>query len=247
MAYSPEEAQAAVAALVANPIPATARQTRISGGAFNSWDIRFIAGQAGHHYEDVRIDDQEAEPSNPGIREVTASTYGQTIPVSLGRRRLPGNVLQSSQMIPRLVGGRDYEITYKIPKYADPPDDEPLSVDINPEPDRERPDPENPPGKCGGGDCDNSGPETGGPGNPGPGPDDPPPPDGDFQYIGYTTSAAECCNIATFTYEDLQFLYPGQTPRDTYAEALADVNSECGVVITLEDGEEIARSGCITP
>lgn len=245
MAYSPEEAQAAVAALVANPIPATARQTRISGGAFNSWDIRFIPGQAGRHFEDVRIEDQEAEPTNPGIREVTASTYGQTIPVSLGRRRLPGNILQATQMIPRLVGGRDYEITYKVPMYADPPDDKPLSVDINPEPDRPRPDPENPPDKCGG-DCDHKNPGAGGPGDPDPG--NPPDPPEDVSYVSYTTSAAECCNIATFTYEDLQMIYPGAPIFDTYAEAVAAVTSECGVVITIDAGNnEVARSGCITP
>jgi hypothetical protein len=148
MAYSPEEAQAAVAGLVANPIPATSRQMMVSGGAFNSWDIRWIAGMPGKRYEDVRIEDQEAEPNNPGIREVTASTYGQTIPVSLGRRRLPGNIIQSTQMVPRLVGGFDYEITYRVPVYSVPPDDKPHSVEVNPSSVRPRPDPSAPPGKC---------------------------------------------------------------------------------------------------
>jgi hypothetical protein len=189
MAYSPEEAQAAVAGLVANPIPATSRQTIISGGAFNSWDIRWIPGMPGRHYGDVRIEDQEAEPTNPGIREVTASTYGQTIPVSLGRRRLPGNIVQSTQMVPRLVGGRDYEITYQIPIYEDPPDDEPFSVDVDPAPDRERPDPENPPNKCGQDPCR-------------PDPSNPPPCDNDVTYSG---------KFFGFTDEDLgvDYIPPG--------------------------------------
>lgn len=44
-------------------------------------------------------------PANPGIRKVAVSTYGVTVPVSVGRRVITGNIIDANPITPRLVGG----------------------------------------------------------------------------------------------------------------------------------------------
>lgn len=106
---SPAEAQAAIANAVANPIAPV------------PWTKQGPRYRNGYHIEDVRIEDQqEQKPENPGRRYVTASTWGRTIPISMGRRRLEGNILQSSALVPKLEGTTEYEVVYEIPIYEDP-------------------------------------------------------------------------------------------------------------------------------
>lgn len=137
-AYTPAEAQAAIARLVANPIPVTNASVKGATGFRNVVSgVERIPGKPGYHVEDPRVDDQSAEPNSPGRREVTASTYGKVIPISFGIRRLEGNIIQASDLIPRLVGNQTKYIEYQIPMYEDPPVDETEgfpTVNINPIP-----------------------------------------------------------------------------------------------------------------
>lgn len=135
---TPEQAQAALANALSNPVAPV------------DWTLLGPQYSRGYRIGDVRIEDQqEQKPENPGIRKVTASTYGKTIPVSLGRRRLAGNVIQSSAMVPKLEGTFEYEIEYQIPIYEDPPAVEGGFPTIGPSnynimEDRPRPDPDDP-------------------------------------------------------------------------------------------------------
>lgn len=107
---TPAEAQAAIANAVANPITPV------------PWTRQGPRYRNGYHIEDVRIQDQqEQKPENPGRRYVSASTWGRTVPISMGRRRLEGNLLQSTPLDPVLEGTTEYSITYEIPIYEDPP------------------------------------------------------------------------------------------------------------------------------
>lgn len=135
---TPAEAQAAIAQAVANPIapvPFTLQGPRYRNG---------------YHIEDVRIEDQqEQKPDNPGRRYVSASTWGRTIPISMGKRRLEGNILQSTALIPRLVGTTEYTVTYEIPVYEDPPLKPGGAVTVTyPGDDRPRPNPAIPQEGC---------------------------------------------------------------------------------------------------
>lgn len=47
-------------------------------------------------------------PENPGIKTARVSSYGVTIPASIGRRLIAGNVIDASELVPRLVGYREY-------------------------------------------------------------------------------------------------------------------------------------------
>lgn len=113
-AYSPEEAKAILARAIENPIEAYISvhfTSYMQGLSFTSHGNQRI--------EDPGVKDQTAKPDNPGIREATASTYGKYIPVSVGQRRLPGNVIHSTNIEPRLIGNRTYEVTYKVPIFED--------------------------------------------------------------------------------------------------------------------------------
>ena len=57
-------------------------------------------------------------PTNPGIREVAYSGYGEHIPVSIGKRAVTGNVIDASPLTPRLVGYREWYELVKEPADA---------------------------------------------------------------------------------------------------------------------------------
>lgn len=114
--YNPTEARAVLARLQAIPAPDPLNYT--PSGLFGMQ--RWISGSLppvalGKTYGNVRIKDQPEQPDNPGIREVSVSTYGNTIPVSLGRRRVSGNIVQSTNIIPRLPPPRKYFEFYEVP------------------------------------------------------------------------------------------------------------------------------------
>jgi len=62
---------------------------------------------------------EQQTPANPGIRLVAASTYGTTVPVSIGRRVITGNIIDAEPITPRLEGAYEYTVTERIPRYAD--------------------------------------------------------------------------------------------------------------------------------
>lgn len=133
--YTPAEAQAMLARLVSNPIPAINRAYTADadyGAAIGGLHIRW-GGKSGYHVEDPRVEDQSAKPEKPETRYVTASTYGKTIPISMGKRRLEGNLILCSALVPKLVGNQDYTIEYEIPIYEDPPvdDEEGFTLDTS--------------------------------------------------------------------------------------------------------------------
>lgn len=66
------------------------------------------------------IPEQEPPPASPAVMRFTQGAFGKTIPVSLGRRRLQGVLIQSSTLVPRLVGNTEYEVTYEIPLDLEP-------------------------------------------------------------------------------------------------------------------------------
>lgn len=143
-AMSPAEAQAAIANALANPIAPV--PFSIQGPRYRN----------GYHIGDVRIEDQqEQKPENPGRRYASASTWGRTIPVSMGKRRLEGNLLSSTPLVPKLEGTVEYEITYEIPIYEDPPLKPGGAITVTyPGDDRPRPSPGSESGCGGGSPCD---------------------------------------------------------------------------------------------
>lgn len=163
--YSPEEAQAMLAKLVANPIPAQNGnwQGGYEGPGFRSYWWRKRGAQSGYHVEDPRIEDQTAKPEKPETRYATASTYGKVIPISMGKRRLEGNLILCSALVPKLVGNKDYTIEYEVPIYEDPPVDDDLGFTLDTSGGVPPDDPEEPPPEtedCGKGDeCDTREPE----------------------------------------------------------------------------------------
>jgi uncharacterized phage protein (TIGR02218 family) len=127
--YTPAEAQAMLARLVANPIPVTNATMTLDSyfsPTMGYQRVNFVPGKPGYHVEDPRVEDQQAKPEKPEVRFASASTYGRVIPISLGRRRLEGNLIQSSNLVPRLVGTTTMTIEYEVPIYEDPPVDEDL-------------------------------------------------------------------------------------------------------------------------
>lgn len=61
--------------------------------------------------------EQPQIPENPGIRKEAFSTYGVTIPVSTGRRVVTGNIVDASDLVPRLIGGSVTTIEFVVPTY----------------------------------------------------------------------------------------------------------------------------------
>lgn len=61
---------------------------------------------------------QEQAPSNPGIRKVAVSTYGTTVPVSIGRRVVTANIIDAEPITPRLIGGGEYVVRERLPFYS---------------------------------------------------------------------------------------------------------------------------------
>lgn len=67
---------------------------------------------------EVNIAEQEQAPDNPGIRTQKFSTHGVSIPVSIGHRPVTGNIIDASEIVPRLEGTYDYWVEYQIPLYG---------------------------------------------------------------------------------------------------------------------------------
>lgn len=108
--YTPEQAAAALAHAHANPLPSVVSLQR------TGWYSHKVSRARGFVLGDIpNIAEQEGKPANPGIREASVSTYGGTIPISIGRRRLGGNVIEASTLVPRLIGTRTYTVDYEIP------------------------------------------------------------------------------------------------------------------------------------
>jgi hypothetical protein len=62
-------------------------------------------------------------PENPGLKTTRFSTYGTPIPASIGSRLIVGNVIDCSDLEPRLVGYREYyteERVYPEGEYGGP-------------------------------------------------------------------------------------------------------------------------------
>lgn len=57
-------------------------------------------------------------PANPGIRTVQASTYGATVPVSIGRRAVTGHIVDADPIMPHLVGAYSYVVRERVPVYG---------------------------------------------------------------------------------------------------------------------------------
>lgn len=113
--YTPEEAQAAITYAYENPV--IAKITSANSDGFGGLRIGW---QDGRSIGNVRIEDQTEKPTNPGIRGEAVSTYGKIIPISMGKRRLAGNIIQSSDMVPKLIGTYEYDVEYQVPIYEDP-------------------------------------------------------------------------------------------------------------------------------
>lgn len=110
--YSPDAARAAltlptVAPVIVNPL--------VSSTEFGGLNFRF-----GHKITTVvgtvpTIADLEASPLKPPDKATSFSTYGVTIPISSGDRRMPGNVVSSSEIQSEMKGTYDYYVTYQVP------------------------------------------------------------------------------------------------------------------------------------
>jgi len=111
---TPEAAEAAISLAEKNPIPPNTLGTKWGNPRLN---------KPGFHIEGVRIEDQDEKPTAPEVRNFSTSSYNKMIPISLGRRRLGGNIIQCTAIVPRLVGTHEYTITYEIPVYEDPAED----------------------------------------------------------------------------------------------------------------------------
>jgi hypothetical protein len=62
--------------------------------------------------------EQPQIPENPGVRKEAVSTYGVTIPISTGRRAVTGNIVDATDLVPRLVGGSTTVVTFTVPVTA---------------------------------------------------------------------------------------------------------------------------------
>lgn len=157
-AYSPEQAQAMIANAIANPIPAYNGTVQLHIGK----NPGGFGARPGYHIEDPQVADQGQPPERPETRYFTNNSYGKVIPISMGRRRVTGTIIQCSDLKPSLVGNRTYSVYYPIPIYEDPPANPTLGYSISPE-NHTRDDPGGM--SCGAGDACNPrsiSPETGG-------------------------------------------------------------------------------------
>lgn len=122
--YTPEEAQAMIANLVANPIPAVngTRTLETDTGIFGALRARYKQGSSGYHVDDLRIDQQPTDkPQWPESKYTSISSVGKVIPISMGKRRITGTLISCSAITPNMVGGGKYTVDYQIPIYEDPP------------------------------------------------------------------------------------------------------------------------------
>jgi hypothetical protein len=58
-------------------------------------------------------------PENPGVRKEAYSTYGVSIPISVGRRIVTGNVIDATDLTPVLIGGKTTITEIKVPVYLE--------------------------------------------------------------------------------------------------------------------------------
>jgi len=67
--------------------------------------------------KNVTVVERAQIPENPGIRKEAYSTYGVTIPVSVGRRVVTGNIVDATDLTPVLVGGKTTISEVTVPVY----------------------------------------------------------------------------------------------------------------------------------
>jgi hypothetical protein len=109
--YTPDEARAALS------LPAVAPKIippLVTNDAFGGLHFEFghkITTEIGT----VNIADQAAAPTKPADKAVSFSTYGVVIPISIGRRRIGGNIVESSTIQTVMLGTYDYFVEYQIP------------------------------------------------------------------------------------------------------------------------------------
>lgn len=114
--YSTDQAEALAARLAANPVPT---KYALSSYGPRLWKERVTFH--GYTADTSALDDlpaQQNKPTNPGVKNVTFSTYGTVVPISAGQRRLYGNVIDCTPLVPQLVGTRTKTIPVEIPFYA---------------------------------------------------------------------------------------------------------------------------------
>jgi hypothetical protein len=109
--YTPAEARAALALPAVAPVIIPPLVTNDGFGGLHFEFGHVITTTIGT----VNIADQAAAPSKPADKVVSFSTYGVVIPISLGRRRMGGNVLESTNITSVMKGTYDYYVTYQIP------------------------------------------------------------------------------------------------------------------------------------
>lgn len=109
--YSPDAARAALTLPAVAPviIPALVNANGFGGLTFQFGHI--ISTDIGT----VDIADQDAAPTKPADKAVSFSTYGVVIPISLGKRRMSGNVIESTNIVSVMLGSYDYFVEYQIP------------------------------------------------------------------------------------------------------------------------------------
>lgn len=111
---SPDEARAKLAGPVAAPV--TIWPKIVGDTGYNP----HYGLQLGHKFTQTlgdmpTIADQQAEPTKPPDKALSFSTYGVVIPISLGVRRMGGNVVMSTDVTSIIEGTYYYETTYQIP------------------------------------------------------------------------------------------------------------------------------------
>lgn len=77
-----------------------------NGTAYIDLGERLVEGQT--------IPGQEDEPLRPENRSVAVSTYGKTISLSIGKRRLGGNIIWATELVPRRIGDYTYVQTIEL-------------------------------------------------------------------------------------------------------------------------------------
>lgn len=109
--YTPAEAQAIAALPAAAPVIIPPLVTSDGFGGLTFQFGHTITTAIGN----ISIADQDAAPTKPADKAVSFSTYGVVIPISMGDRRMSGNVIQSSAIQSIMLGQYDYFVDYQIP------------------------------------------------------------------------------------------------------------------------------------
>ena len=105
--YSADTAAAIVAGLASAPVVTPVKMT--GWQSFNwGYTVSTTVGA-------VSIAQQAAEPTKPADQVTSFATYGVVIPVSMGKRKMAGNVVYASDITSMLEGMYNYYIDYQIP------------------------------------------------------------------------------------------------------------------------------------